>query len=315
MITPKLLWKLYLNGIAALLIASCSAPLQQIKPQEAAGKGLPTVTAPARINTPSPTAAAPTTVGIPGYTKTTLEIERAGKLYSVLLGYDIGEAFFHQTPAPDYDLSLLGEDAMNITFANLAWHSDVDQDGEREYFLTASGIGASAYYALFAIDYDPATDQYRIFDSAGFRASCFDRWEDLDQDGNPEIIAKDEEFHYTVGGGGADSVFSPLLILRYNGQKFAPVTSEFAALLEEDAKHWLVGIEGDSWGQGQFGTIYAAYLADMYRLGRLDQGKKVYQDMCERKLLPFYKEMDSASPFSCDDFYQSVEKEIKARYE
>lgn len=308
-------WKTSIYLLALLLIASCAAPQPMTTLPMTANRAAPPITAPAPTGTPAPIVTVQATVGIPGYTKITLEIERAGRKYSVLLGYDIGEAWFYQTPAPDYDLSLLGEDAMNITFANLAWHSDVDLDGEREYFLTVSGRGAYPVYGLLAVDYDPVVDGYRVFDTVYFRAPCFDRWEDLEQDGIPEILAKDEEFHYAVGGGGADSVFSPLLILRYNGQKFAHVTHEYTDRLDVDAQHWLESIENDANGQGQFATIYAAYLADMYRLGKLDEIKQVYQEACERKLLPFYKGIDPESTFSCDEYFNSVEKEIKARYE
>jgi len=174
---------------------------------------------------------------LPAYTSTTLEIIRNGKKYSVLLGYDIGEAFFNTTPRPDVNMYNWYGDTRNVRLANIERYGDFDHDGENEYFVSVYGRGAIGYVLILAIDYDQLKDEYKVFDEIGFRASCFERWDDIEKDGIPEIVAKNESFHYESGGGGADSVFSPIKIFRYNGKKFVGVTKEYPDLIEQDANH------------------------------------------------------------------------------
>ena len=243
---------------------------------------------------------------LPAYTSTTLEIIRNGEKYSVLLGYDIGEAFFYATPRPDVDMSNWYGDTRNVRSANIERYGDFDHDGENEYFVSAYGRGAIGYVLILAIDYDQLKDEYKVFDEIGFRASCFEQWDDVEKDGIPEIIAKDEDFHYESGGGGADSVFSPIKILRYDGEKFVGVTKEYPDLIEQNANHWLEAIENDAWGQGQFKSIYASYLADMYLLGKKDEGIEVFSELCAKRLIPYIKSNNSESTWSCDEYLISV---------
>jgi len=258
---------------------------------------------PTNIPTPVP--------NLPPHTMTSLEIVRNNKQYSVLLGYDKGEVMFRQTPQPEFDDFQQYEDILNIRLADLEWYGDFDNDGETEYFLTVAGRGVHASLMILAVDYDSSKDEYRVFDGVGFRASCFDDWKDIENDGIPEIIARDESFHYASGGGGADSVFSPIKIYRYDGQKFVGVTREYPDLIEENANHWLEAIENDAWGQGQQSSIYAAYLADMYMLGKRDEGIEVFIELCNSRFVPYIKEINSDYPLRCDEFLTTVQNALK----
>jgi len=279
--------------ITILLVSSC-APNAVIESPKT-----PTITfTPENAATVTPTINAE----LPAYTSTTLEIIRKGKKYSVLLGYDIGEAFFHATPRPDVDTLDWYSNTRNVGSADIERYGDFDHDGENEYLVSVYGRGAIAYVLILAIDYDPSKDEHKVFDEIGCRASCAERWDDLEKDGIPEIIAKDQSFHFESGGSGATSAFSPIKIFRYNGQKFVGVTKEYPDLIEEDVKHWLEAIDNDAWGQGQFESIYAAYLADMYLLGNRDEGIKVFSELCANHLIPYIKSQNPESTWSCDEY-------------
>lgn len=294
----KLIWFWLFSSI---ILTSCSShrpsslPAEEISPPE---------------NTPT------ATPQLPPYTSTSLELSRNGKQYRVFLGYDWGDVLFRVTPEPDQNISDLFEEALNVRLANIEWYGDLDADGETEYLVTVLGRGAYSYEIILAIDYDAAKDEFRIFDRIGFRSSAFDRWDDLEGDGIPEMVAKDEGFHYESGGGGADAVFSPLKIFHYNGEKFVSVTQDYPELIEQDAQGWLESIENDADGQGQFGSIYAAYLADMYLLGKKEEGIQVFWDKCMQRYIPYLETQNPESTLSCDEFLFRIQEALaKSGYE
>lgn len=295
-------WIVLFAGLM-LIVASCSPKT----PVEIT----PTIST-ATVTPKSTPTSTPTLVpNLPPHTTTSLEIVRNNKQYRVLLGYDKGEVMFRQTPQPEFDDFQQYDDILNIDMANLEWYGDFDNDGETEYFLTVYGRGAYLTLMVLVIDYDASKDEYRVFDGVSFRAPCFDDWKDIENDGIPEIIAKDIEFHYANGGGGADSVFSPIKIYRYDGQSFVGVTQEYPDLIEENAEHWLEAIENDAGGQGQFSSIYAAYLADMYMLGKRDEGIEVFIELCNSRFVPYIEEINSDYPLRCDEFLTTVQDALK----
>ncbi len=280
--------------IIPLLISSCVPNVINGTPE------VQTITiTPENTLTPTPTI----NVGLPAYTSTNLEIIRNGKKYNILLGYDMGEAFWYVTPRPNENLFTDG--IRNIGFANIKRYGDFDNDGEFEYLVSVSGRGAIAYESILAIDYDKEKDEYKIFDEIGFRNSI--SWDDIENDGIPEIIADDV---YYINRFSA-TVFSPLKIFHYDGEKFIGVTQTYPNLIEKDVEHWLEMIDTDAGGQGQFDSIYASYLADMYLLGKKDEGIKVFLELCKNRYIPHIKIYNPDSTFNCDDFLLQVQDRLK----
>lgn len=246
---------------------------------------------------------------IPGYIKTTLEINRNGRAYSVVLGYDIGDGYLHITPEPDYDLDSLYGKNLNRLSASLNWVGDVEQDGEKEYLLEAYSPGARGRILLLAVDYDITHDEYRIFDEKGFDIASSGHWDDIENDGIPEYLAKNASYPYSFDGPMLVA-FSPLYILRYDGKQFVEVTESYPDLLVEDADHWQEAIENDAWGQGQFASIYAAYLRDMFLLGEQDEGLQYYTEQCNARLYP-----NSNDPLrNCDALLDRIKKAINEKW-
>lgn len=273
--------------IGTLLVSACASNSIDVTPE------VPTfTTTPESTLTPTPTINAE----LPAYTSVTLDIIRNDKKYSILLGYNIGEAFWYATPHPDVDMRKWLGDVRAVSSANIKRYGDFDFDREKEYLIAIYGLNAGDVL-LLAIDYDKSADEYKIFDEVDF-----ERLDDIEHDGIPEIITKDFSFHYESGGGGADSVFSPIKIFRYNGQKFVDVTKEYPDLIKQEADHWLEMIDNDAWGQGQSTSIYASYLADMYLLGKKDEGIRIFSDLCVKRLIPYFKSNNPESTWSCNEF-------------
>ncbi len=274
---------------SALLISSCVSNAISKTPE----------------NTLTPTPAINTELPASVYTSTTLEIIRLGKKYSILLGYDIGEAFMYATPQPDINMPGWHDDTRNVSFANIKRYGDFDHDGENEYLVEVSGRGAKAYTTILAIDYDKVKDEYKVFDQIDIYNSLL--WDDIEKDGIPELIAKDE--NYAIRFSAA--VFAPLKIFHYDGDKFVAVTNKYPDLIEKDTEHWLEMIDNDALGQGQFDSIFASYLADMYLLGKKDEGIKVFTDLCESRYIPYVKTYNPDSTLSCSQFLIQVQNRLK----
>jgi hypothetical protein len=284
--------------ISALLISSCTSNVMSKTPEIQA-----VTTTPENTLTPTPTINAELPASV--YTSTTLEIIRQGKKYSILLGYDIGEAFMYATPRPDVNMPGWYDDTRNVSFADIKRYGDFDHDGENEYLVAVSGRGAKAYATILAIGYDKAKDEYKIFDEIDFYNSI--RWDDIENDGVPEIIAKDESFVSRFSA----AVFAPLKILHYDGNKFVAITQTYPDLIEKDVEHWLEMIDTDASGQGQFDSIYASYLADMYLLGKKDEGIKVFLELCDSRYIPYVKTYNPDSTLSCSEFLLQVQNRLK----
>lgn len=242
---------------------------------------------------------------LPAYTSTTLEIIRHGKKYSILLGYDMGEAFFYATPRPDVNMANWYGDTRNVSSADIERYGDFDHDGEDEYLVSLFGRGAQAYVVILAIDYDKVKDEFRIFDEIGFYNPV--KWDDLEKDGIPEIIAKDEGYSSVFSA----AVFAPLKIFRYDGNKITGVTQAYPNLIEKDVEHWLEMIDNDALGQGQFDSIFASYLADMYMLSKKDEGIKVFVELCESRYVPYVKRYNPDSTLSCGEFLIQVQNRLQ----
>jgi hypothetical protein len=294
------MYRWMLTALLVALTVSC-APLRSsevVQPQ-------PTLTlAPEN----PPTSTATLSAELPGYTSTSLEIIRNGKNYSVPLGYRPGEAFWRVTPHADLNID---STVRQTSSANLEWYGDFDNDGETEYLVSAYSVGNTLYVSILAIDYNNSKDEYKIFDEVGFRVTSIDKWDDIEKDGVPEIIASDETFHYESGGSGADSAFSPIKILRYDGHEFISTTKEYPDLVEQDAKYWLEAIDNNAWGQGQFLSIYASYLADMYLLGKKEEGIRVFSELCESRLMPYIKQQNPETTWNCDDLLDRIQEALE----
>ena len=181
---------------------------------------------------------------------------------------------------------------------HLLWHGDYDNDGINEYFLENSHAGIGCHTNIFVIDYDIQKDEYRVFDE--WSATCANvNWEDISNDGRPEIVTRDEFFssHYR-GLPEATFAASPIKILQYENHRLTDVTREYPTSVYQDANFLLSRATSKD---EHYGLLFLdAYIADMYLIGMKDEGIKNYLKICSQ----------GSSDVECQTFLNDILKSI-----
>lgn len=234
-----------------------------------------------------------------GVVKLSLEIMRDGKFYEVLLGYDLGRAWWNQD-AQIPDIPQAYDNKPNVNDVTTQWVGDVDGDGNLEYIVELLFCGAYCSSEVQIIHYDPLKDEYRVFDSFG--GYYIKGYRDDDKDGNPEIVSQDYDYHFKVGGAGATRALAPIKIYQYNNQKqkFVAITSQYPDLVIKDAANFLEDAKSND--NTNFLKL-AAYLYDMYVLGKQEEGTKTFNDVCEQYIKPTMENPD----WTCEKYFQQVQ--------
>jgi hypothetical protein len=159
---------------------------------------------------------------------------------------------------------------------------DIDDDSEPDVVYTAYTGGAhccivAEFYAL-SPDSTRYTRVSHFFGDPGFRI------EDLDHNGQPEVVTADDRFAYRFTAYAFSGL--PLLVLRYSHGVFTDLTTSFPGRLRaESARFWrnykkLRGNKDDT-ARGQI----SAWAADQYRLGHRKHALAVLRAQARRGFL------------------------------
>ena len=248
----------------------------------------------------SPTSSTPQ---VPGLVKTTLEFYRGEKTYEIIVGYDVGNAFFYATPRPEFPSEKWDKAGANS--AEFERYGDFDSDGETEYIVSLMYCGAYCSESIQIYEYDMATDLYYVADEFGAKYPAVDNYTDLNNDGNPEIITANYGFCYQCGG--ATAALATLSVLRYESGKFIDVSSEFPELLLEEASKFLELAKVND--QDSATILLSAYLYNMYRLNKIEEAHPIFEQVCKTVIMP--SRSNSDYQFDCDRFLIDVEESIK----
>lgn len=235
-----------------------------------------------------------------GVVKLSLEITRNAKIYDVILGYDIGNAWWHQNSNVP-DLPQVYSEKPSVSDAKIQWIGDIDKDGNLEYIVEFLFCGAYCSSQVQIIHYDSVKDEYRSFDS--FNGYFIKNYQDIDEDANPEIISQDYDYHFKIGGAGATRALAPIKIYHYNNemQEFIVVTSQYPSLVKKDAESFLTSIKNNH-QQSDSGLLLAGYLYDMSILGKQYEGISTFKEICNQYLQPKTLNPD----WSCDNYLSKV---------
>ena len=288
--------------IFLLAFSGCGTPAPILSPT-------PSLTAtvlPPTFNSPLP---AVTLSADTASVKTTLELQRNGKTYEILVGYVGYNAGNSATPIPNL-INAQGGDSVS-----LKWSSDIDKDGEIEYIVSslncagANCLEAEAPYVYETIQvykYDLAGDKYLIADKFQAKLPAVKTYMDVDHDGNPELITSNYGFCYLCTAYRVQ--FSPITILQFEQGKFRDITEKFPDLIEKDSVKLLEEAKTNTY---EGSVPLASYFYDMYRLGKAIEAREVVLQICEKTVKP-----NEGVPgvFSCNKYLESIEIEIK-RYE
>lgn len=250
--------------------------------------------APIVTQTPSPTSSTPE---VPALVKTSLEFYRNGKTYEIIVGYAVGDAFGYATPRPKFPEKWFEAGANS---AELERYGDFDYDGEREFIVSLMYCGAYCSESIQVYEYDAKNDKYNVADEFGTKYPAVDEYVDINVDQSLEIITSNFGFCYNCST--ASLALSALMILRYENSKFVDVTTEFPELIFQDADLFLESAKANE--QDAAAITLPAYLYNMYRLGRIDEARPIFDHVCAIVLKP------NLSNFDCAQFRTKVEKAI-----
>ena len=209
---------------------------------------------------------------IPVLVKTSLEFHRNGKIYEIIIGYGIGDAFFYATPRAEIPANLISD--IGVTNAEIKRYGDFDNDSEREFIVSILSCGASCLETIRLYDYDAAKDEYYVGND--FNASIND-YTDINNDGSLELITTGFCVVGDACSGGYAS-YSALKVLRYENGEFVDVTSEFPEMIQTDAEKFLE-LARENKDDAVYDTL-PVYLFDMYRLGKIDEALSVFEKIC-----------------------------------
>jgi hypothetical protein len=295
----KLCYKKNVNHLLAMIVylflGACGSPTSSyIAPSPSVINTLVPLTTLA----PSPTSSRPQ---VPALVKTSLEFYRNGKTYEIIVGYTVGNAFHYATPQPEFPSKW---DEAKASSAEFERYGDLDNDGEIEFIVSLMYCGAYCSEAIQIYEYDVENDKYFVADQFSAKYPAVDDYTDINGDGNLELITANYGFCYNCATGSR--ALSALTILRYENGKFVDVTDEFLELIQKDAVSFLKSSKANK--QNAAYTTLPAYLYDMYRLGKIDEARPVFDQVCSDVVKP---SMSSSNyEFDCAQFRTDVEKAI-----
>ena len=161
---------------------------------------------------------------------------------------------------------------------------DLDGDGEPEVLVDTYSGGAHCCTITPIFRWDGTGGYKRL---TGFFGNVGYSLDDLDHDGRPELVTADDSFAYEFAAY-AFSAF-PLLILEYGTDRsgrtaLRDVSAGYSGLIESELAGFRKDIpkyrkDGDPRG------VIAAYVADLYRLGRKKQANAYLTSALRRGLL------------------------------
>jgi hypothetical protein len=194
-----------------------------------------------------------------------------------------GATLYDGSPVGDPDTCLVG-----CVFAGTGADAplqvlDLDGDGEPEVVVDTYSGGA--HCCTITPIYRWTGSGYRRL--TGFFGNVGYSLDDLDHDGRPEFVTADDSFAYEFAAY-AFSAF-PLLVLEYGTDRsgrtaLRDVTAGYSGLVEDE----LAGFRKDIPKYRKDGdprSVIAAYVADLYRLGRKRQADAYLNSALRRGLL------------------------------
>lgn len=154
---------------------------------------------------------------------------------------------------------------------------DLDQDNNREIAISLSTRGAHCCSYTLIYGYNSANDSYNRLqvDWGNFPSSG--KLEDIDENGTPEFIARDDRFSGEFAGYAGS--FRPIQIWQYRDGKMLDVTRNYPKIVYNDAyQFWQfynteLRLQPNA-NQQQIQSVFAAYLANKYLLNQQEDGWK-----------------------------------------
>jgi len=122
---------------------------------------------------------------------------------------------------------------------------DLDDDGEQEIVLDVTTHGASCCTQIVALYFDQEQQIYQHTNYIERKWSLSPDFIDIEQDGRPEFVTRNETYNELAGGWDQIAAISPIQIFRYEAQAIVDVTDQYPRFIEQDAKIWLAAAKSE----------------------------------------------------------------------
>ncbi len=170
---------------------------------------------------------------------------------------------------------------------------DLDGDGEPEVRLELDWNGTHCCEWSRIYRFEPPRGTYVAETHFWGDALASPNLQDVDDDGRPEFVSKDDRFAELTGYAG---VVAPIQLWSYDQGKFSDVTRRYPKLIEQDAARlWrsYVAHRGET-----VRYVLAAWAADQYMLGREALVDQVFSEaLQDGSLAPVLGESEDAASY------------------
>lgn len=170
---------------------------------------------------------------------------------------------------------------------------DLDSDGNNEYILISSTLGASCCTFFTIIYFSTKTNNFTPTNTIMRKYTQVPYIVDLNKDKVPEFITCSTDFSFSLGAANVEAAVTPIQIFNYSDKKLINSTKKFPEKVSEEAQYWLSSYQNTNTGDLLF---LAAYFGDMYLLGKEEEGSKVFDENC----------LISFDTKTCNEFKQKV---------
>lgn len=156
----------------------------------------------------------------------------------------------------------------------IKWFGDIDKDGAIEFILESAFCSLSCTEVVQIYEYDQFHDSYYVAQEIIGRLPAIETYADLDLDGNPELISGSAGFCLMCG---ASNVYlTAVKVWRYEQGQLVDVSQQFPAIIEHD----IARLNDFITNYGVNDVALASYMYNMYRLGKIEEARQTYQDLC-----------------------------------
>jgi hypothetical protein len=158
---------------------------------------------------------------------------------------------------------------------------DLDNDGYEEIPLYLNTMGASCCTTTVIIYYDTSSHYYQSSNGIITKYTLFAKATDMKDDSVPAFVTWNTNFSTDLRASDAEDGIAPIQVYKYINHSLILSTKKYPKAIEEDAQFWLNYYDSPEllYGYDKELTL-AAYLSDMYSLGKQEEGEKVFTQKC-----------------------------------
>ena len=228
---------------------------------------------------------------VPGSEDMVLQIIREGKSY-------------------EFSIKSLVDDISALPFGRIEIVSDLDLDGEPEVVLDITTEGAYCCTIFVVLYFDETNQQYQISNQLIKNWGLTPKLVDVDEDNKPEFVTRNYDFIWLTTPTAS---ISPIQLFRFEAGQIVDLTNEYPHFVEQDAQLWLAILRNQvpeldenylqlphveveylfteerlQAEEIKQQIIIPTYLADMYLLGRFDEGWENVDGFCQNETCKDY---------------------------